>query len=98
MLQNRSLNEKLNPVEITIHHMKYNQNYLGTVTNVKKYRFIVNSPLFSSSIVQEIKVIFLISNGINDARTSLINEKIYKSIGVVNVNKRTNGTDIKRKI
>ena len=51
----------------------------------------------SSSIVQEIKVIFLISNGINDARTSLINGKIYKSIGVVNVNKRTKGAELKGK-
>ena len=33
-LQNRSLNEKSNPVEITIHEVKYNQNYLGTATNV----------------------------------------------------------------
>ena len=32
-----------------------------------------------------------------DARTSLINRKIYKSVGVVNVNKLTNWTELKGK-
>ena len=42
-----------------------------------KYRFIfiIKSLLISSSIAQETNVILLISNGLNDARTSLINRK-----------------------
>ena len=42
-----------------------------------KYRFIfiIKSLLISSSIAQETNVILLISNGLNDARTSLINGK-----------------------
>ena len=89
-LQNRSLNEKLNPVEITIHDSEI-QSKLSRHGNQRyEYRFIVNSLLISSSMAQETNVIFLILNGLNDARTSLINGKIYKSIGVVNVNKITN--------
>ena len=73
---------------------KYNENYLGTATNVIN---IINSLWISSSIVQETNVIFLISNGLNDARTSLINGKIYKSIGVGNVNEKANWTELKGK-
>ena len=73
---------------------KYNENYLGTATNVIN---IINSLWISSSIVQETNVIFLIPNGLNDARTSLINGKIYKSIGVGNVNEKANWTELKGK-
>ena len=91
------MNEKLNPVEITIHNSQI-QRKLSRYGNQRyKYRFIINSLWISSSIVQERNVIFLISNGLNDARTSLINGKIYKSIGVVNVNKKANWTELKGK-
>ena len=96
-MQNRSLNEKLNPVEITIHNSQI-QRKLSRYGNQRyKYRFIINSLWINSSIVQETNVIFLISNGLNDARTSVINGKIYKSIGVVNVNEKANWTELKRK-
>ena len=96
-MQNRSLNEKLNPVEITIHNSQI-QRKLSRYGNQRyKYRFIINSLWISSSIVQERNVIFLISNGLNNARTSLINGKIYKSIGVVNVNEKANWTELKGK-
>ena len=91
------MNEKLNPVEITIHNSQI-QRKLSRYGNQRyKYRFIINSLWISSSIVQERNVIFLISNGLNDARTSLINGKIYKSIGVVNVNEKANWTELKGK-
>ena len=77
--------------------MKYNQNISRYGNQRYKYRFIVNSLLISSSIVQETNVIFLISNGLNDTRTSLTKGKIYKSIGVVNVNEITNWTESKEK-
>ena len=96
-MQNRSLNEKLNPVEITIHNSQI-QRKLSRYGNQRyKYRFIINSLWINSSIVQETNVIFLISNGLNDARTSVINGKIYKSIGVVNVNEKANWTELKGK-
>ena len=84
------MNEKLNPVEITIHGSEILSKLFKYGNQGYKYRFIVNSLLISSSIVQGLNGIFLISNGLNDARTSLINSKIYKSIGVVNVYQITN--------
>ena len=96
-LQNRTLNEKLNPVKITVHDSEI-QSKLSKYGNQRyKYCFIVNSLLISSSIVQEANVIFLISYGLNYGRTSLINGKIYKSIGKVNVNEITNWTELKGK-
>ena len=57
-LQNRSLNEKLNPVEITIPDSEI-QLKLSRYDNQRyKYRFIVNSLLISSSIVRETNVFF----------------------------------------
>ena len=96
-MQNRILNEKLNPVEITIHNSEI-QSKLSRYANQRhEYRFIVNSLLISSSIVQETNIIFLISNGLNNARTSLINGKVYKVIVVVNVNEFTNWTELNGK-
>ena len=96
-LLNRSLNEKLNPVKITIHDCEIQSKLSRNGNQRYKYHFIVNSLFISSSIVQEINVIFLISNGLNNVSTSLIKRKIYKSIGVLNVNKITNWTELKGK-
>ena len=91
------MNEKSNPVEIATHDSEVQSKLSRYGNQHYKYRFIVNSLLISSSIVQETHLIFLISNGLNDARISLINGKIYKSIGVVNVNETTNWTELKGK-
>ena len=48
-----------------------------------KYRFIANSFLFSSSIKEDTKVIFIAINGLNDAKDILINGKIFQRIGVI---------------
>ena len=96
-LQNRSLNEKLNPVEITIHDSEVQSKLSRYDNQCYKYYFIVHSLLISSSIVEETNVFFLISNTLYDARTILINGKIYKSIGVVNVNEITNWAELKGK-
>ena len=37
----------------------------------------------SSPIEQDTNVIFLMCNGLNDAKESLINGKLYKTLGVV---------------
>ena len=57
-LENRSLNEKLNPVEITIHNSEIQSKLFRYDNQRYKYRFIVNSRLISSSIVQETNVTF----------------------------------------
>ena len=45
--------------------------------------------------VQDTNVIFLISNGLNDARDFLINGKLYKSIGVTNISEIKDWTKLK---
>ena len=51
--------------------------------------------LISSSVVQDTNVIFLICNGLNDVRDSLINRKLYKSLGVININEIKDWTKLK---
>ena len=46
-------------------------------------------------VVQDTNLIFLICNGLNDARDSLINRKLYKSIGVINISKIKDCTKLK---
>ena len=60
-----------------------------------KYRFTVDRLLISSSVVQDTNVIFLICNGLHDARDSLINGKLYKSIRVTNINEIKDWTKLK---
>ena len=57
-LQNRSLNEKSNPVEITIHDSEMQSKLSWHGNQRYKYCFIVNSLLISSSIVQETNALF----------------------------------------
>ena len=81
-LQNYNLDEKLNPIEINICVTEIQ----GKLSRYGTQRY-VDSLLISSSVVQNTNVIFLICNdGLNDARDSLINGKLYKSIGVININ------------
>ena len=45
--------------------------------------------------MQDINVISLICNGLSDARDSLINRKLYKSIGVININEIKDWTKLR---
>ena len=87
--------QKLNPIDIEITdneilrkltknknvRMKYRLTKNKTVC--MKYRFIENSSLFSSSIQNDTKVIFITTTGLNDAHNILVNGKIFKAIGVI---------------
>ena len=57
-LQYRSLNEKLNPVKITIHDSEIQSKLSRYGNQCYKYCFIVNSLSISSAIAQETNVIF----------------------------------------
>ena len=70
--------------------VKYKGNYQDMVPND-----INISLLISSSVVQDTNVIFLICNGLNDSRDSLINRELYKSLGVININEIKDWTKIK---
>ena len=85
-LQNYNLDEILNPIEINICDSKIQGKLSRYGTQRYKYCFIIDSLLISSSVVEDTNVIFLICNGLNDAGGSLINEKLYKSISVININ------------
>ena len=54
-----------------------------------------NSLLIISSVVQDRNVVFSICNGLNDARDSLINGKLYKSLSGININEIRDWTKIK---
>ena len=53
------------------------QTKLSFYSKKYKYRFIANSSLFSSSIKEDTKVIFIATNGLNDTKDILINDKIF---------------------
>ena len=94
-LQNYNLDEKLNPIEINICVSEIQGKLSRYGTQRYKYCFI-DSLLISSSVVQNTNVIFLIcNNGLNDARDSLANGKLYKSIGVININEIKDWTKLK---
>ena len=57
----------INPINIQIIDLQI-QNKLLFYTNKYKYGFTVNSILFSSSIQQDTNAIFIITNGLNDAK------------------------------
>ena len=94
-LQNYNLDEKLNLIEINIGDSKIQEKLSRYGTQRYKYRFIVDSLLISSSVAQDANVIFLICNGLNDARDLLINGKLYKSICVTNISKIKDWTKLK---
>ena len=69
-LQNYNIYEKLNPIEINVRNTEI-QGKLSTYGNQRyKHRFTIDRLLISSSVVQDTNAIFLICNGLNDARDS----------------------------
>ena len=72
---------KINPISIQINDFEI-ENKLLFYANKYKYRFIVNSILFSSSVQKDTNAIFIITNGLNNAKEILINRKIFQGIGV----------------
>ena len=80
-LQNFDDHGRLNPEEITIDSNKI----IETLSNYKKYRFrfIIESLLFSTNLQNNTDVIFITCNSLMEAKTALINSKLYKTLGVV---------------
>ena len=88
--------KKLNPIEIKITDPEiYNKLIIKENTRVK-YRFIPNNILMSSSVQEETEIIFLIVEGLNDARDIFINGKLYKSIGCIYTNEIEGWNKIKK--
>ena len=77
--------DKLNPVEVSIKDIEVN-TFLSRFKRYK-YSLIINNLLLSSSLTKDTNVILIGCNGLSDAKESLINGKIIKTLGVVNINK-----------
>ena len=71
----------LNPVNIQIKSESIIRRLL-LLKKSNKYRFILKSLIFSSNITNDTDIIFLISNGLNDARNIFIKDKLEQGIGI----------------
>ena len=85
---------KINPIDIWITDPEI-QTKLLHYSKRFKYIFIANSLLFSSSIKEDTKVIFITTNDLNDAKKILINNKIFQGIGVIYISEIENWDKIK---
>ena len=85
---------KINPIDIRITDPEI-QTKLLYYSKRFKYRLIANSSLFSSSIKKDTNVIFITTNGLNDAKEILINSKIFQGIGVIYISEIENWDKIK---
>ena len=83
-LQKFDKSMKLNPIEI-----KIDGNQILEICNATKkdykFRYILNGLLFSSRITNEANVLFIICNGLSNARYSLINGKLIRTLGVIHL-------------
>ena len=93
-LQKFSQYEKINPIEIQITDSQIRSKLLY-YSKKYKYRFLANSLLFSSAVKEYIDAIFIVTNGLNDAREILINKKLYQGIGVIYTSEIENWDKIK---
>ena len=85
--------DQLNPVEI-----KIEDDCIINILKSKKnetYRFVPISLLFSSGIKNDTEQIFIVTNGLNKAKDSLINGKIYKILAVINLAQTNNWENTK---
>ena len=88
-LQNLEQYSKINPISVGIIDPVL-QTKLLFCSEKYKYRFIANSLLFSSSIKEDPKTIFITTNGLNDAKDLLINGKIFQGTGVIYISEIEN--------
>ena len=94
-LQNFRRYDKLSPVDISIKDSKVN-TFLSRYRRYK-YRFVIDNLLFSSALTNNTNVIFVSCNGLNEAKESLINGKLFKTLGVVKITEIKHWDIIKRK-
>ena len=80
--QNFAQYDKINPVDIRITDPEIRSKLSFYLTKYK-YRFIINSLLFSSAVQGDINAIFITTNGLNDAKQILVKRKLYQGIGVI---------------
>ena len=85
---------RLNPISITvsnnelIRYLPYSKRY--------KYRFIPRGLLFSASFTNDTQVIHLVCDGLSDAKSPILNGKIYKTLGQINLYEIENWQKLKK--
>ena len=85
---------RLNPISITVSnnelicYLAYSKRY--------KYKFIPRGRLFSASFTNDTQVIHLICDGLSDAKSSILNGKVYKTLGQINLNEIKNWQKLKK--
>ena len=87
-------NTKINPIRIKIENEKAQIMFL----KYSKYiiRLKLESLILSSSIKNDTEKIFLVTNGLSDAKYSLINDELFQTIGVINLRDIENWEKIKK--
>ena len=78
--------ENLNPIEVSLD----SNSLINELLKYKKYkyRFIIANLLSSSSIKNDTQVIFTSCDELKNAKEAFINSKLYKTLGVVYLNKK----------
>ena len=84
-LQNFDKYDKLNPADVNVRDSEVN-SFLARFKRYK-YRFAIDNLLFSSALTNDTNVIFVSCNGLNEAKDSLINGKLFKTLHVINIAK-----------
>ena len=85
----------LNPLEINL-----NSNYLSKIIHdYKGFTFEVRliNVLFSSSLENDTQNNFIVCHNLNSAKKALINNKIYSLLGIINLNKIKQWSEMKGK-
>ena len=85
---------KINSISVQIMDLDL-QAKLRFYSKKYKYRFIANSLLFSSAVKEDTNAIFITTNGLNDAKDILINNKVFPRIGVIYISEIENWDKIK---
>ena len=93
--QNFEKNFKINPISIQITNPEIQTSLLFYAGNYK-YRFNSNSLLFSSSLQKDTNVIFITTNGLNNAKELMINGKLFQRIGVIFTSEIDGWKDLKK--
>ena len=70
----------LNPVHVHIKSESVIRKLMSKKTN--KYRFVLTSLIFSSNVINDTNTIFLLSDGLGDAKRIFINDTLEQGVGV----------------
>ena len=92
--QNFEQEAVINPIEIKIENDRIQNMFDKYKKNAVKN--ILGGLLFSSAIKNDTEKIFIVVGGLVDAKYSIINGKIYQTIGVINASEIENWDEIKK--